>query len=454
MSQLFDILQSCYYSERTHYLWQYIANGQQAPAKNHQVIIKSIDDFAVMQSILSYLRYTPSAFAEICQRNRRYAHLRCSLSHNQQILQVESRTFVLKFSAHTHRCTIDLHPEVKDTLGIRNPHWSHKLSAIFAPSRLYELDKQLHSRYQSKIDLQQWIHSEQFDIDLAYFNQMPSYILSLYAEMQMPKPIGQQLNIILEGNQRVRIGMVNDYSPEEMMELPSYPREQWREGIQRAFTGFKDEMQQMKEEFLSTFTPVFEAVKQVMAGQATHNELPNRRSIRLTTYEGVSRQLLADIYGDNQDSRSIDDEHSATEQTEAMFQTGIDDPMLLKMMRDNAAWDARESQAFIQSADYQPTLEAIRHILHVTAPLIAYNGPEHSVNEHYKLHIQINNDTMLNVSVTMFNHHRVSCQFDTADIKRTFRPWWANRQIEELKRLKFIFANTYDYLAEIYTLPF
>lgn len=452
--QLFDILQSFYYDERTHYLWQYIAKGQKAPAEDDQFYIDSIDDFNAMQDISSNLCYTPTEFAEICRRNPRYKQLRPTLSQDRKILLVEGRTLDLRFNARTSHCTIDVYPEVKEAIALSDPHWESQLSSLFSPSRLCELDNQLHSRYQSHLALLQWLQSEQFEIDLAYLNQMPNHILSLTDELQLPRPRGMLLNIILEGNDRVRIGMVNDYTPKEMMQLPSYPREQWREGIRRALIEFRHMAQQKTEVFLSTFTPLFEAVKQIMAGNATHFELPQPGSLNLNMHEVISRQLFEDLYVGPHASRTSHNKPTDQQQTEVILQTDIDDPILLQVMREAAAKDAEKSRAFIQSPDYQRVLEAIRLVVHTTAPLIAYNGPELSVKKHYKLYINLTDSNLLNVSVSMYDFHRVSCQFDPADIKRTFRPWWAKRQIEELKRLKLIHTHPYEYLTEQSDIPF
>lgn len=233
---LAEILQCNYYDIRTNYAW-HVVMGRRQELKAEFFPIPDLESFEVMQRILTNRHLTVEQFISLCQSKASLQNLTCYYDE-KQILTVRARTYTFNYYAETWAMDWEVDQEVCHTIGLKLPSWLRQAQSpnLFDPERLAELDEELYFRYSTRRQLRDWCHSPQFKIDCQLLREMLPFIEEEGRKLHLAFQVQQsQLNIILEGNDRLRIGLVKDYTPEEMRRLPSYPRQDWMLGIHEAF---------------------------------------------------------------------------------------------------------------------------------------------------------------------------------------------------------------------------
>ena len=318
--------------------------------------------------------------------------------------------------------------------------------------------------------------------------------------------IGQRLNIILEGNDRVRIGMVEDYSPEEMYAMPSYPRAAWQQGIQKAFEQLETEYNEEVERTRVELTELSQELTQIALGKAPYDMRILHERYR-SSQDSYSRLLICDVFGLREEPRRWSHQHeiaqpyisyvayigkgckkvsrfegeaftyeahktgdsaTITMKDEALAKAlNIDMVGMIRITREYritpeilAEYDEyimnqyREyllRQENRQRPQHALLVEALKHIFEVTAPLIAYDGENGSLRSQYELRWEVADDDRLMIQVTL--HGRTERQsFTLDDYKSRFRVWWAQLLLTECKLMKEASLHPEDNLS--YDIPF
>lgn len=236
------ILQTGYYDRRTDYVWKTVV-GEDFELVKVLYSIPSLESFEVMHTMLNERTESVSDLLEAWQGSEYPGLLGCHYSQRSGILRIKARSFVFTYRSKLNEFHFSVYAKVAKSISLneRIMQKKYRKSGIFPLRLLRELDEQLYSRYEESEKLKAWLKTPQFKIDCQYCEAMIPFIMQDAEKKVRQLGEDRRLNIILHDNDKVRIGIVKDYSPEEMMSMPCYPREQWQEGIRLAFASLEKE---------------------------------------------------------------------------------------------------------------------------------------------------------------------------------------------------------------------
>lgn len=245
-----NVLEHNYYDVRTNHAW-HIALGLEGELAGEYFSIPDLGHFLVMNKVMSNRAYTIAQFMAICSKNRKLKHLKCDYDPAVQILTVRSRTFTFNYYAQSWAMSWEVDREVCNVIRLTLPSWLRqpRSANLFHPLRLAELDDELFFRYDSRLKLKEWKSSDQSKKDLKLLKKIIPYIKQEAPDYERALLIAKsKLNIIFEGNDKLRIGLVQNYTPQEMLSLPSYPRDDWQMAIKQTFEQEQDHYRQLLHE--------------------------------------------------------------------------------------------------------------------------------------------------------------------------------------------------------------
>jgi len=260
-------LQRNYYDLRTNYAW-HVVLGRKDELRDDFFPIPDLQSFDVMHRVMDNRTLSIEQFMAICSTNPQLQHLACHYDEQQQILTVRTRTFIFNYFAETWAMDWQVDPEVCQTIRLKLSSWLRqpRSAGLFDPSLLTELDDQLYFRYDSRRQLRDWWQSPQFKADCQLLREMIPFIIEESSRQLLAIKVREsKLNIILEGNDRLRIGMVRYYTPAEMHSLPTYSRQDWMLGIHDTFESlrrwFDDQLDKRHAELENNIQEVREILK-------------------------------------------------------------------------------------------------------------------------------------------------------------------------------------------------
>lgn len=245
-----NVLEHTYYDVRTNHAW-HIALGLKDELAKEYFSIPDLGHFLVMNKVMSNRSYTIAQFMAICGKNRKLKHLKCDFDPSEQILTVRSRTFTFSYYAQSWAMNWEVDREVCGIIRLLSPSWLRqpRSANLFHPLRLAELDDELFFRYESRLKLAEWNSSDQSKLDLKLLKEIIPYIKQEAPDYVHALLIAKsKLNIIFEGNDKLRIGLVQNYTPQEMLNLPSYPRDDWQKAIKQTFEQEQEHFRQLLHE--------------------------------------------------------------------------------------------------------------------------------------------------------------------------------------------------------------
>ena len=487
-----SILQSAYYDRRTDYVWKYILGGKKDPEINPYPI-SNLESFVMMDDMLRKRRRTLQEFLKAWKTESRPSLLDCTYNHRSGILRLRTRSFTFTYREKLREFHFAVYPEIAKTIGIveRETRKRYRKDKLFDLYYLDYLDDEIYSRYTDILNVKEWRKSPQFETDCKYCEAMIPFIMQ-EAEPQK-KMLGNtmRLNIILSGKDKVRIGIVKDYSPEEMISMPSYSREEWQEGIRAAFST----LEQRYAEVLAAHAQVMQAwnkeLTDIVLGKASYSieERGNKYRLDPAITIRYTDKVVCDALGiplrqENSprklnlmfmtkgNSHLGDVDLSRTQIELVNFRISFDwkertacitlkeeiahalnyEPVSVVSIPHNAkidnillisedfelqsryrdSLDVQEKQ---KRPQHQLLVEAVRYIILQTAPLIAYTGPNTMIKDEYKLNMEIDDADTIKVKVS-FSSRSAKESFTLDDYKTRFRIWWSQQLLKECKYAK------------------
>lgn len=507
-------IECSYYDLRTDYIWQYIAKGPEKRLLD-EYLIPGPESFKVMSDMLKSRNLTISDFIAEWQNTEHPELQECNYNERSGILRLKSRTFTFEHRTKTNEYHYVVRADVAKycRLKKRETRKMYKNGGLFALGHLSELDEQLYSRYDAARKLEAWKRSRQRKVDIDYCRAMLPYLeqQGRAYEKVLKTKAGQALNIILEGNDRVRIGFVELYSPEEMHALPSYSREDWQLGIDKSLLQLKAAYDNEVEQIRDEMTALSEELRQIILGNAPINPdmVHERYSLKekdpCCSYEQV---LLDDAFGIRQETKkwlhqeqlyqetfyfswiALDSDRKVTGRFEAktfIYETTRTGKHATITMKDEALAKAlnidmvsevasrknypvmkgmlREYDDFIaenyrrylhcqakrQQPQHQQLVEALQHIIQVTSPIVAYAGTNKTIQEKYSLSWKLEEDDRITVEAR-FCLGGGQQTFALEDYRSQVRVWWSQLLLKECKCAKERSIHPEDYLLP--DLPF
>lgn len=245
-----NVLEHTYYDVRTNHAW-HIALDRKDELAGEYFSIPNLGHFVVMNKVMSNRAYTIAQFMAICSKNSKLKHLKCHFDEEEQLLTVRSRTFTFSYFAQSWAMNWEVDREVCKVIRLTSPSWLRqpRSAKLFHPMRLSELDDELFFRYDSRLKLREWEASPQFKLDIKLLKKIIPFIKQEAPDYQQALLVAKsKLNIIFEGNEKLRIGLVQDYTPQEMLSLPSYPRDDWQNAIKQTLEQEQEHYKQLLHE--------------------------------------------------------------------------------------------------------------------------------------------------------------------------------------------------------------
>lgn len=237
------ILECRYYDVRTNYAW-HIVLGYREELRKEFFTIPDLGSFEVMSQILNKLDYSIDEFIDLCDTLPELRNLWCQYDEQTHCLTVRSRTFTFNYYTESWAMDWEVDAEICQAIKLKNPGWLRqpKWGMLFHPAKLAELDENLYFRYELRQKIKSWVNTPQYKADCQLLTEIAVFVEEVSPDYQFYVNVNEKLlNVILEGNDRLRIGMVKSHTPKEMQDLPSFLREDWKEGVMQALEGQKTE---------------------------------------------------------------------------------------------------------------------------------------------------------------------------------------------------------------------
>lgn len=487
------ILQCSYYDRRTDYVWNYLIGRKQDLIKDPYPI-PDIDSFLVTHEMMKMRKATVAEFMEQWKTTEHPGLTECTYNHKSGTLRVKARSFQFTYREKLNEYHFMAFAEVAKAIRLENRELTkiYRKNGLFPIDCLVELDEQLYSRFIEKKKLLKWRKSPQFELDRSYCEQMIPFIMKDAQTWMRDLRYGQRLNIILDGIDKVRISIVEAYSPEEMMSMPSYPREDWQQGITAAFNKLEKEYAEKIERQAKEAREWSEELTRIVLGKTPYcidrnciNQnfgADDRKYITKLIKAAVgipeetdSTPRKLEFFFMTKDKYTSNDEEETEECTTTAYnafsievnmqmriatitlkdeianalnyervtnimipdQAEIDESML--MMDDISLMDEYENylttQERLRSPLHQQLIEEVRYIIEQTAPLIAYTGTNQMIRLGYRLLMEIDDNDKIRVRAH-FSDWNEAETFSLDDYRSTFRVWWSKMLLRECKNAK------------------
>lgn len=485
-----SILQIYYYDRRTDYVWKYIM-GDGPELENKLYPIPSLNSFNVMQYMQKSRNKSVSVFLAEWKEKSHPGLIDCTYNKRSGILRLKARSFDYTYHTKLNLGLFVTQPDIAKYIGLEDRFCKkrYRKSGMYTLAHLAELDEQLYSRYSEIEKVKEWKKSPQFDIDCQYCNQMIPYIMQDAESKKSLLGYNLRLNIILIGNDKVRIGIVRDYSPKEMIAMPVFPRTKWQEGIQSAFTALDEanaikleqrtkELQQWSQELSeitlgkTQFCLDSKQINYASFGDDSYTnavlhsalgvkEEANKKKNKLDTHF-LNRGLLG-MTADVDTSLSYEyptfgitfntKERYATITLKPEIATALNYeienkvkiPSNLKLNErslyvfDYSLQDRYKDYITSEERKQRPQhrflVEEVKYIIQISAPLLAYSGTNQNILDNYFMTMTIEQDDSITLNVRLSNTY-TNVNFTLDDYRTAFRVWWSQLLLNECKYAK------------------
>lgn len=433
-----SILQTSYYDRRTDYVWKTLV-GDAPELESILYPIPNLERFQVMHTMLKTRVDSVADFLEAWEVSEHSGLLDCQYNPNSGILRVKARSFVLTYRSKLDEFHFSVYAKIAKSIGLKNRITQKKYlkRRIFPLHLLRELDEQLYSRYSEKEKVKAWRKTPQFKIDCQYCEAMIPFIMQDAEKKVRHLGNDRQLNIILHDNDKVRIGIARDYSPEEMLSMPCYPREQWQEGIRSAFALLEKEYAAELEAHRIKMQEWSDELSKIIVGK-TPFCIEERRAKYSSDHldDTYSKLVLAAALGN-------EEEFMATLARNEMHQMKLPrNAKLNKVMMDLYASvqqdRLREHQASMERKNmpqHALLVEEMKYIIQQSAPLIAYTGPNQMISTSYHMQLYVAENDSIRVFAGFTNSHATET-FTLDSYQTAFRVWWSQLLLKECKYAK------------------
>lgn len=487
------ILQRSYYDRRTDYVWNYLIGDKQDLIKDPYPI-PDIDSFLVTHEMMKMRKATIAEFLEQWDTTEHPGLTECTYNKKSGTLRVTARSFRFTYREKANEYHFMAYAEVAKAIRLENRELKkiYRKNGLFPIECLMELDEQMYSRYSEKKKLLKWRKSPQFELDRSYCEQMIPFIMKDAQIWQRDLRYGQRLNIILDGNDKVRISIVEAYSPEEMMSMPSYPRKDWQKGITATFDKMEKDYAENLERQAKEAREWSEELTRIVLGKTPysidrncinrHFGSDDRKYITKLINAAVgipvetnSTPRKLEFFFMTKDKYTSNDEEETENCTTKVYnafsievnmqkriatitlkeeianalnyervteikipdQTEIDGNLL--KMDDISLMDEYENylttQERLKSPLHQQLIEEVRYIIEQTAPLIAYTGTNEIIKCGYLLMMETEDNDKIRVKAH-FSDWNEAETFSLDDYRSTFRVWWSKMLLRECKNAK------------------
>lgn len=485
------IFQSSYYDTRTDFVWNYILDDK---FDNDPIPIPTIDCFLVMHEMEKNRELTTEAFLEAWKTTGHPELTSCSYSPRSGILRVKARTYTFTYREKLKEYHFVVPAKIAKAISVESRELKKRFrrGGLFPLSLMAELDEQMYDRYDEQVKLRAWRKSPQFAEDIAYCKQMIPVIVDDAEARKRYLVEGRRLNIILEGNDRVRIGVIEVYSPEEMKAMPVYRREDWHQGILAAFEAAKKKYDTELELCGRALREWSDELSRIVLGKAPYSV--EQRPNCYLSYHAIDRYMYRLILAalglppQEEDAtprtrnffiiprgrrRAAEPDEQKRTLTYETFSAVVDRPKrtvtitikeeiarflhyepvtVLKIRRDaliTEEWLSDEDytlqheysyaldlQQRERSALHPQLVEMVRYIIDQTAPLIAYTGTCcREIFREYEIHLTIDDNNRIEVGIrTSDSYKRETFELDS--YRTAFRVWWSRLLLTECKRAK------------------
>lgn len=500
---LTEILNCSHYDQRTDYIWQFITNNLKDRRRGY-FRIPSLEAFVAMGEMLKCRKLDIPTFMDEWEQTEHPGLLECSYNERSGIVRLKSRTFTFVYRSKTNEYHYTAFAAVARScmLKSRETHKKYVKGGLFPIAHLVELDEQLYSRYAAAQKLEAWKKSPQAKLDIEYCRQMVPTIMQEADTRKRQMHMWERLNIILEGNDRVRIGLVEMYSPEEMIAMPSYPREEWQQGILKAFDQLSNRYREEMEQKRAEMTQLSEELTQVTLGKTPYDaenlqrhyedEVWRHAYVRQLLYDALGKELQPEkwehqkeffqpyitfLAGNSRSPRvhrfeaetfiyeadTTGHDATITIREEALAKMlNVDRTSKIgntssisitaEMLTEYDGYIKQKYREFTlcqqrqQRPQHAQMVRMLRHIIEVTAPLIAYTGENATLRDNYKLKWGVEDDDSIMLQAN-FRDRSERQYFSTADYTSRFRVWWSQLLLKECKLAKEASLNPEAHLS-------
>lgn len=485
-----DILQSAYYNRRTDYVWKYLLGNKKNPEINPYPI-PGLEYFVMMDDMLKKRRRTLEEFLKACKTESRPELRDCTYNKRSGILRVYARSFTFTYRAKLNEFHFVVSSKIAKTIGLEERMMTkrYRKDKLFDLYYLAFLDDEIYSRYTEILRVKEWRKSAQFEQDWKYCEAMIPFFMQDAESKKRKLGYTKRLNIILEDDDKVRIGIIEHYTPEEMMAMPSYPRDQWQEGINAAFAALDQSYALELLAHAKTMQAWSDELSDLVLGKTPYSIEEHIGKYRQEHYD-ANRYTVKVI----DDALGIPEKHEDTlKKMNMMFMSkgysDVDDycpdKLELTTFRVDFDWQNRiatitlneevartlnyepvsivkiprdrqintiliSSESLTLLHDYEDCLnyqqkmnsplhhllvEAVRYIIQQTAPLVAYTGDNALIRDNYGLDIMINDSDDI-VVYARFSNWQDSETFTLENYRTMFRVWWSQHLLKECKYAK------------------
>ncbi len=411
-----------------------------APELEHILYpIPNLESFQVMHSMLRTRIDSVSDFLEAWQQTKHPGLLDCRYSQRSGILRVKARSFVFTYRSKFNEFHFVANAKIANSIGLkdRTTQKKYRKSGIFPLSYLKELDEQLYSRYSEKEKVKAWRKTPQFKIDCQYCEAMIPFIMQDAETKVRHLGRNRQLNIILHDNDKVRIGIVRDYSPEEMISMPCYPREQWQEGIRSAFASLEKEYAAELEAHRIAMQEWSNELQKIIVGKTPFSIV--ERQVKYSSDhldDTYSKLVLAAALGNEEEF--MDTLASGEMHQMKLPRSGKLNKMMVDLYASVQQDRLREHQAALErktSPQHALLVEEMRYIIQQSAPLMAYTGPNQLIRDSYNMQLYVGENDQVRVVARFTNWHATET-FTLDSYQTAFRVWWSQQLLKECKYAK------------------
>lgn len=477
------ILQCSYYDRRTDYVWKYVVGENE---ENKKYSIEDLESFQAMHQMLQERNNSVDTFMDEWNNTSHPGLLSCRYNKRSGMLLLKARSFIMTYKSKQNEFKFVVYSKVAKSIDLedRETRKRYRTGGLFPLAYLVELNEQLYSRYDEKKIVKEWRRSPQFAVDCEFCKSMIPFITADATTRIKRLGSFRRLNIILHGNDIVRIGICERYSLEEFMSIPYYPRDSWQEGITKAFA-YLDELYELHAKEMREWSDEMMRIAlgkipfdinesrhkfHRYVGRESYSDIVIRTALGSPTYMiknnpnifflttcgpsyWTTRKLDANYQFDSFTLSTDNKSRTATLNIKEEIAEALQYPTVYKFVIKRKqkidedllmAFDTTLQDSYIEyiakkerqkKPQHAMLVEAVKGIVHQAAPLIAYSGPNENIRNSYRMDISVNDADKIVVKVqTPEDFH---CEtFSLEDWQPRFRIWWSQLLLRECKYAK------------------
>lgn len=420
------ILQCSYYDHRTDYLWKYIMGNRHAP-DDTRYPIPNLESFVAMHEMLKTRCLGVSAFLDQWEATNHPGLLDYQYNEQSGILRIKTRSFCFTYRSKHYEYSFAVYAPIAKSINLekRTTLKRYRRGGLFPVSYLVELDEQLYSRYAEKQKVKVWRNSPQFALDVQYCEAMIPAIMTNAEQRIQQLGVWRRLYIVLSGTDKVKIGIAEDYSPEEIISMSYYPRDKWQEGISAAFTALDIRYAEELAAHTLEIKEWSDELSQIVLGKTTYSIEEQRQNYHFrSNSDDYSQRVVSAALG-------MPDDDFLT-----FGNIGPEDLNGLSDVLNDLYSDYQETRQRMKRPLHKQLIDAVRYIIELTAPLIAYNGQNNTIKENYTIDLKVSPTDQIRVA-TQFSFETSAIEvFELDEIRSRFRAWWSQQLLKECKFAK------------------